>query len=78
MASTLERLIGTVAGFVEEAAALGQLRREVDADDVAWQMFGIYTAHHVQVRLLRDPDADARAYRALEALLAPFKPTDTP
>lgn len=76
LADTLQGLVGTVAGFVEEAVRLGQLRPETDAEGVAWQMFGLYTAHHTRVRLLRDPAADAWAYGALEALLAPLKPAD--
>ena len=78
LARTLRELVGAVAGFVEEAAALGQLRPETDADGVAWQVFGVYTAHHTRARLLQDPDADAWAHRAFAALLAPLKPAGTP
>lgn len=74
LAATLGELVGSVAGFLEEAVVLGQLRPETDAHDVAWGLFGIYTAHHTRARLLRDPDADAWARRALGALLAPLKP----
>lgn len=78
LTNTLRELVGTVGRFIEEAAALGQLRGDVDADAVAWQLFGIYTAHHLQTRLLRDPDADARAHRALHNLLSPLRPPGTP
>lgn len=74
LAGTLRELVGTVAGFLDEAVSLGQLRPEIDADGVAWGLFGIYTAHHTRTRLLHDPDADAWAQRAFEALLAPLKP----
>ncbi len=78
LADTLRELVGTVARFVGEAASLGQLRPETDAEGVAWGLFGVYTAHHTQARLLRDPDADARAHRALENLLSPLRPLGTP
>lgn len=78
LARTLRELVGAVAGFIGEAAALGQLRPETDADGVAWQLFGIYSAHHTRARLLQDPDADAWAQGAFEALLTPLKPAETP
>lgn len=78
LAGTLQDLVGTVSRFVGEAVSLGQLRPETDADAVAWGLFGIYTVHHTQARLLRDPNADARAYRALETLLSPLRPDGAP
>ena len=67
---TLENLVGTVAEFIAQAAALGQIRNDVDARHTAWQLFGIYTVHHTLQRLLDDPNADAYAHKAFEMLLA--------
>jgi AcrR family transcriptional regulator len=59
---------------VREAMALGHLRSDLDPIQFAWLLNGIYLAHHVSQRLMRDPDADARAHAAFEALVASALP----
>ena len=54
---------------VQEAVELGHLRDDLDPAQFAWQINGIYLAHHVSQRLTRDPEADARAHAAFEALI---------
>lgn len=66
---TLGNLVGTVAEFIAQAAALGQIRNDVDARHAVWQLFGIYTVHYTSQRPLDDPNADAHAHRAFEMLL---------
>lgn len=61
---------GVLRGIVEEAVTLGHLRGDVDITQFAWQLNGIYLMHHAAHRLLRDPDADARAHAAFAALVA--------
>jgi AcrR family transcriptional regulator len=61
---------GMLEGLVREAVALGHLRGDLDAAQFVWELDGIYLAHHVSQRLMRDPDADARANAAFEALVA--------
>ena len=65
---------GVLTGLVEEAVALGHLREDTDASQFVWQLQGIYLSHHLSQRMMRDPDADARALAAFEALVAPLLP----
>lgn len=61
-------------GLIGEAVALGHLHKDLDAEQFAWQLSGVYLAHHVSQRLVRDPDADERAYAAFESLLVSARP----
>ena len=54
---------------VEQAVALGHLDAETDADQLVWELCGIYLAHHAAMRFHRDPDAERRAQTALVGLL---------
>ena len=58
-----------ILGLIREAVALGHLREDLDAEQFAWQLYGIYLAHHVSQRLVRDPSADAKAHAAFESML---------
>ncbi len=62
--------LDTLAGAVRIAIAEGHVRRGVDPDQVAFQMYGIMLVFHQATRLLRDGKAGDRARRAFEALLA--------
>jgi AcrR family transcriptional regulator len=65
---------GMLEGLVEEAMALGHLRGDLDAARFVWQLEGIYLSHHISQRLMRDPEADARAHAAFEELVASSQP----
>lgn len=65
---------GMLEGLVREAMALGHLREDLDAEQFVWDLDGIYLAHHVSQRLMRDPDADARALAAFGTLVASSLP----
>ncbi len=54
---------------VRQAIDLGHLDAAADADQIVWELRGIYLAHHSTMRFQRDPDADRRAQYALVALL---------
>jgi hypothetical protein len=56
-------------GLVREAVELGQLGEDLDAVQFVWQLEGIYLSHHVSQRLMRDPEADARALAAFDELV---------
>ena len=56
-------------GLVREAVELGQFREGLDAVQFVWQLEGIYLSHHVSQRLMRDPEADARALTAFDELV---------
>jgi AcrR family transcriptional regulator len=58
-----------LTSMVREAVELGHLRDDLDPAQFAWQINGIYLAHHVSQRLTRDPEADARAQAAFEGLI---------
>ncbi len=60
--------------LIGEAVALGHLHKDLDAEQFAWQLSGVYLAHHVSQRLVRDPDADERAHTAFESLLVSARP----
>ncbi len=62
--------VGTLAAAVRGAVAQGHLRRDVDAEQVAFELYGIMLSTHHASRLLGDPRASTRARRALERLLA--------
>lgn len=73
LATIMEHLVGTLAELVGQAAALGQIRK-TDTVQVAWQLLGLYMAHHTSQRLLNDPSADARAHEAFEMLVVQLQP----
>lgn len=61
------RYIGNVArGGIET----GELRPDTDADQLAFELYGIVLVTHFAQRLLRDPGAEARARAAFDRLLA--------
>ncbi len=52
------------------AVAEGHFRRDVDPDQIAFELYGIMLSSHHAVRLLRDARANTRARRAVDRLLA--------
>ncbi len=54
---------------VTGAIDLGHLHADADAEQLVWELCGIYLAHHSSMRFQRDPHADQRAQDALVALL---------
>ena len=74
--ATRERLLAiqqewreVLDGLVRQAIFLGQLRPDLDMDQFLWELNGIYLCHHVSQRFNREPDADRRAWTALESLI---------
>jgi hypothetical protein len=60
---------------VREAIATGELRADLDVDQLVWELCGVYLSHHVSTRFVRDPRADARGETAVEGLLDRARPT---
>jgi len=56
-------------GLVAEAVEEGHLSAGLDVDQFVWELCGIYLAHHVSSRFLRDDAAGARARTAFDALV---------
>ena len=52
----------------------GHFRRDVDPEQVAFELYGIMLSTHHAARLLRDPKAEARARRAFNRLLITCRP----
>lgn len=58
--------------LVVRGIELEQVRPDADADQIVWELCGIYLSHHASVRFQRDPAADDRAWAAIEALLGRY------
>jgi AcrR family transcriptional regulator len=52
------------------AARTGELRADLDGEQFAFEMYGLYLGYHNARRLQRDPDAARRARAAFETLVA--------
>lgn len=68
---TLQReWLRVLATAVKIGVAEGHFRRDVDAEQVAFELYGIMLSTHHASRLLGDPRATTRARRAVERLFA--------
>ena len=74
LVETLRGLIGVFEQTIGEAVARKELGPEVDAKALAWQLFGLYSAHHTMQRLMRDREADAVALQGFETLIRAARP----
>jgi len=61
--------LDSLATAVKGAITEGHFRRDVDPEQIAFELHGIMLSTHHAVRLLRDPRATARARRAVDRLL---------
>lgn len=61
--------LDVIANCVRTGIAEGDLRKDVDAEQFAHELYGIMLAHHHAVRLLREGSALERSRRAFERLL---------
>jgi AcrR family transcriptional regulator len=59
-----------LSNVARTAVAEGDLRADLDAAQLAHDLYGVMLAYHHARRLLRDPPAEVRARRAFEALVA--------
>lgn len=60
----------TIARIAKRGQDMGELRRDLDPEQVAFELQGIFLAGHENARLFRDPRAVERARAAIERLLA--------
>ncbi len=74
LVETLAGLLGVFQQVIGEAVELKQLGAETDAKALAWQLFGLYNAHHTMQRLMRDREADAVALQGFEVLIQAAQP----
>jgi AcrR family transcriptional regulator len=59
----------TIATTARGASRAGHFKARLDAEQFAHELNGIILAYHHAARLLREPDAEARARRSFAALL---------
>jgi AcrR family transcriptional regulator len=72
-----DAMVDTITGWkrelkraIESAKAEGHLRREVDSNQLIFEIYGLMLALHQDARLLRSPDSIKRARAGLARLLA--------
>ena len=72
-----ERLVALQKGWLEILATVyrtgveeRQFRRDVEPDQFAYDLYSVMLGFHHAARLLRDPQADARANAAFERLIS--------
>jgi AcrR family transcriptional regulator len=70
LASTQTALLAALAKAARIAIDVGELRRDLDCEQFAFELHGVVMAYHHARRLLRDPKAETRAKNAFERLLA--------
>jgi AcrR family transcriptional regulator len=70
LAASQKDWLGALAQAARIAVDEGHFRADLDVDQFAWRMYSIPLAYHHFARLLRMPDAEERAYRDFEDLLA--------
>lgn len=65
--------LDTLSNLARTAVAEGHFHKGLDAEQFAFELYGIELAYHHAVRLLRDPKAQTRAWAAFEGLLGRAK-----
>jgi AcrR family transcriptional regulator len=67
----LQRLwLDLLAGSFQEGILAGRFRSDADPDQFAQDLHGVMLAFHHAMRLMADPEAESRARRAFDALIA--------
>ena len=71
-----DEVVGLIRGWtaellraIEDARASGELRADVDAGQLAFEIYGLMLGYHQSARLLRATDSSRRARAGLERLL---------
>jgi AcrR family transcriptional regulator len=59
-----------IANVVRTAISEKHFADDVDPEQFAYELYGLMLAYHHAIRLLNDPQADARAQRGFEGLVA--------
>lgn len=67
-------LLDSIAQIVRTCVAEGDMRDDVDVEQVATDLDGVMLAFYHAHRLLRDPEAERRARRAIENLIDAARP----
>ena len=67
--TTQRQWIDTLTTAILIAMDEGHFHSDIDADQLVYEIYGVFMAFHLYHRLLRDPDARRRATDALDYLL---------
>ncbi|MCP4201209.1 MAG: TetR/AcrR family transcriptional regulator [bacterium] len=70
LVATQRDWVDTLTTAIQIAVEEGHFRKDLDAAQLAFEVYGVFMAFHLHHRLLRDPKAHNRALSALERLLA--------
>ena len=70
LVATQQDWVDTLTTAIRIAIDEGHFRSDLDASELAFEVYGAFMAFHLYHRLLRDPMAHQRATEALERLLA--------
>ena len=70
VAQSLRELRKTIARSVRQAVEQGHLDADTDADQLAFEIFGVYVAAQLDARLFGDPKAWDRGLDAFESLIS--------
>lgn len=71
--ATQREWIDTLTRAIQIAMDEGHFHPDIDADQLAYEIYGVFMAFHLYHRLLRDSDARRRATDALDYLLRSAK-----
>jgi hypothetical protein len=69
LVATQQDWIDTLTTAIKIATDEGHFKKDLDASQFAFEVYGAFMAFHLYHRLLRDPKAHSRAMDALEQLL---------
>jgi len=70
LADSQKDWLAALAHAAQIAVDEGHFRKDLDVQQFAWRMYSIPLAYHHFARLLRMPDAEERAYRDFDDLIA--------
>jgi AcrR family transcriptional regulator len=73
LVATQQDWIDNLTAAIQIAVDEGHFRKDVDAGQLAFEVYGAFMGFHLYHRLIRDPKAHTRATEALERLLAGAK-----
>ncbi|MFL5575480.1 MAG: TetR/AcrR family transcriptional regulator [Gemmatimonadaceae bacterium] len=74
LAASQKEWLAFLAGAVRIAIDQGHLRREVEPELVAFQIYGTILSYYHAARLFRDPAAESHARRSFDSILDAARP----
>ena len=75
---SLKDLSDVIVTMARAGVEEGQFRADLDCEQLAHDLSGVFLAYHQAVRLMKDPHASTRATAAFEALVRAARPSGVP